>query len=190
MRGGGRGRNEYVRLEIRFGVLLLRALDLPSHNVLPDIVLLRQVEEPSDFGRPLGTKALGEGDIRQPGNIIITLLDNNHRQNGNVRANDASADRLALALASPSNTIAGMAVRKEKADTEWDQDTLFHRETLFVVATGNAEDVTLPLVTDWVGGDFLGDPLVIEDAAGSLIRYERYFDMRSKHTISSHRRYQ
>jgi len=114
------GAKWHVRLEVRPSILLLRALDLPPHNVLSDVVLLCQVEELSDFGRPLGAKALWEGDIGQPGNIIITLLDDNHRQNGNVGTDNASADGLALALAGPSDTITGMAVGKEKADTVWD----------------------------------------------------------------------
>ena len=80
--------------------------------------------------------------------MIITLLDDNHGQNCNIGADNASTDGLALAFAGPSNTVAGMAIREEKADTVWDKNTLFHWETLFVVATGDTEDVALPFVAD------------------------------------------
>jgi len=147
-KGGGQPRNEHVRLEIRPGILLLRALNLSSHNILPDVILLRQVEELSDLGRPLGTKALGEGDVGQPGNIIITLFDDDNGQNGNIGADDASTDGFALALTIPSSTVTGMAVGKEKTDTVWDKYTLLHWETLFVVTTSDTENVALPFVTD------------------------------------------
>ena len=181
-------RNGNLRLEISPSILLLRTLNLPSYDILPNIVLLRQVKEPSDLRRPLGTKALGEGDISQPRNVVITLLYDNHGQYGNIGANNASTDGLAFALASPPNTVAGVAVGKEKTDTVWDEDALFHRETLFIVATGNTEDIALPLVADRIGGNFLGDLLVVEDTAGSPIRHWERPDMRSKRTISFHRR--
>jgi hypothetical protein len=70
-----------------------------------------------------------------------------------------------------------MAVGKEEADAVWDKDTLLHRETLFVVTTSNTEDVALPFVADCVGGDFLGDLLVVEDTAGSSISCGKHFNM-------------
>ena len=46
-----------------------------------------------------------------------------------------------------------------------EEDTLLHGETLFVVSTSDTEDVTLPFVTERVSGDFLCDPLLVEDTA-------------------------
>lgn len=37
--------------------------------------------------------------------------------------------------------------------------------TLLVVTTGDPEDVSLPLVSDGVGGNLLGHPLFDEDSA-------------------------
>jgi len=135
-------------LEIRPGVFLLCTLNLSSHNILPDIVLLRQVEELSDLCRSLRTEALGEGNVGQSGNIVVALFDDDKGQDGNIGADDTSADGFSLTLTSPSSTVAGMAIRKEEADTEWDKYTLLHWETLFVVTAGDTEDVAFPLVTD------------------------------------------
>lgn len=164
----------HIRLEVRSGVLLLRALDLSSHNVLPYVVLLRQVKEFSDLRRSLGTEALGEGGVGQPCNVTLTLFDDDHGEDGNVGADNAPTDRFAPTFASPPNSVARMAIGKEKADAVWNKDTLLHRETLFVVATCNAEDVALPFVTNRVSWDFLRDFLVVEDTAGSSVRYEMH----------------
>ena len=51
---------------------------------------------------------------------------------------------------------------EEKADTPLGEDALLHGETLLVVATGDAEHVALPLVTEAVGGHFHAHPLLVE----------------------------
>jgi hypothetical protein len=48
-----------------------------------------------------------------------------------------------------------------------EQNALLHGKTLFVVSTGDAENVALPFVAKSVAWDFLGDLLVVEDTAGS-----------------------
>jgi hypothetical protein len=58
-----------------------------------------------------------------------------------------------------------VAVGEEEADTVRKENTLLHRETLLVVTTSDTEDVALPLIADRVGGDLLGDALVVEDTA-------------------------
>lgn len=47
-------------LGVRLGIRVLLRLDLTADNELPDVILLRQVEEFADFGRALGSKTLGE----------------------------------------------------------------------------------------------------------------------------------
>ena len=58
-----------------------------------------------------------------------------------------------------------MTVGEEETDTVGEEDTLLHGETLLVVSTSDTEDVTLPFVTERVSGDFLCDPLLVEDTA-------------------------
>lgn len=46
------------------------------------------------------------------------------------------------------------------------KNALFHGKPLFVVATSDTEDVTLPFVTESIAGNLLRDFLVVEDTAG------------------------
>ena len=41
------------------------------HNVLPDIVLLGQVEELADLAGPLGSQAAGHGAVGQAGDVLL-----------------------------------------------------------------------------------------------------------------------
>ena len=46
-----------------------------------------------------------------------------------------------------------------------EEHALLHGEALLVIPARNAQQVARPLVTERVGGDFLRDALVEEDAA-------------------------
>jgi len=48
-----------------------------------------------------------------------------------------------------------MAIGKEEADTMGNENTLFHRKALLVIAAGDTEDITLELVTDSLSRDLL-----------------------------------
>ena len=146
----------------------------------------------------LGAEPLGESLGGQALDVLLALLDDDEREDGNVVADDATADRLALALTGTAGAVARVAVREQQAHTVGEEDTLLHGETLLVVAAGDAEDVALPLVTDaagrkvcarsagrpravagWpaepagvdarVGRDLLRHALVVEDAEAALL---------------------
>lgn len=117
------------------------------------IVLLGEAEELADLGGALGAETLGVDDVGQAGDLLLALLDDGEGQNGQVHADNAAADGLALALAGAAGAVAGVAVGQKEADTGGVHDTLLHRETLLVVAAGDAEDVSLPLVAEGVSGD-------------------------------------
>lgn len=155
-------------LRIGLRILLLLALHLPAHDVLPDVVLLGQVEELPDLRRTLGAKTLRQDVLCEAGDLALALLDNDKGKDGDVGADDATAHGFALALTSAAGSVARMAVSEQEADTVGDKDTLLHGETLLIVAAGDTEDVALPLVAEQVSGDFLCDLLVIEDTAGRL----------------------
>lgn len=65
---------EHIRLGLRF---LLRVLgdDSLSDNILPDIVLLAQVEQLPDLRRPLGSPLLGNDRVGQTWDLGRPLLD-------------------------------------------------------------------------------------------------------------------
>lgn len=117
------------------------------------IVILGEAEELADLGGALGAETLGVDDVGQAGDVVVALLDNSEGQDGQVHADDAATDGLALALAGAAGAVAGVAVGEQQADTAGVQDTLLHGETLLVVATGDAEDVALELIADGVARD-------------------------------------
>lgn len=73
----------------------------------------------------------------------ITFLNNDQVENAEVGINNATADRLALALASPAGTVAGVALAEQQAHTAVGQYTLFHGEALLVVASADAHHIAL-----------------------------------------------
>ena len=117
------------------------------------IVILAEAEEAADLGSTLGAEALGVDGIGQAGDVLLALLDDGESEDREIGADDAAADGLALALTGAAGAVAGVAVGEEKADTVGGNDTLLHRETLLVVATSDADDVALPLITERVSGD-------------------------------------
>lgn len=42
------------------------------HDILPNIILLSQVEELADLAGPLGTKTARDSAVGQPGNVLLT----------------------------------------------------------------------------------------------------------------------
>merc|ERR1712007_240988 len=85
------------------GLLALLDGEWALDDVLPDIILLGQIEQFADLGGTLGSQALGDGDISKAGDLSFTLL---------------------------------------------------HGETLLVIATGDADNVSLPFVSERVDLDF------------------------------------
>ena len=115
-------------LGVRLGTLGL-AGDFTSDDKLPDVVVLAQVEEPPDLGGPLGSETLGEDGVGKTGNVVVSLLDDDDREDGNVGVDDASTDRLALALAVSTGSVTRVTVGQQESDTVGKEDSLLHRET-------------------------------------------------------------
>jgi len=156
-------------LSVGLGVLLLRALHLTSHNVLPDIILLRQVKELPDLRCPFGTKSLGQNIVSEARDIVVTLLDDDEGEDGDVRADDATTDGFALPFTFAVGTVARVVVCQEESDTVGKENALHHWETLLVVTTSDTENVTLPFISNDICLDFLGNLLVEEDTESPFI---------------------
>lgn len=133
------------------------------------IVFLAETEEPADLGRALGTKALRVDSVRKTRDILLALLDNGKGDNRQVHSDNAAADTLSLALSGAAGAVAAVALTQEQAHTSGVHDTLLHRETLLVVATGDLEDVALELVANRVARNLLAHAVVHEDAHLALI---------------------
>lgn len=57
-----------------------------------------------------------------------------------------------------------MARRKKESDTSIGEDALLHGKALLVVTTGNAENVSLPFVSNGIAFNLLAHAFVIKDA--------------------------
>jgi hypothetical protein len=158
----------YERLGVGLSTLLLLADDFTANNVFPDVVLLGQIEEPPDLGGTLGTETLGEDGVGKTGDLRLALLDDDERKDSDIGANDAATDRLAAALTGASGAVARVAIGEEELDTVGEEDTLLHGETLLVVSTGDTENISLPLISEGVAGDLLGNLLVVDETAVTL----------------------
>lgn len=124
------------------------------------IVILAEGEEAADLGGALGSETLGVDDVGQAGDVGITLLDDSEGEDGQVHADDAATDGLPLALTSAAGAVAGVTLGEQESDTGRVHDTLLHGETLFVVSTGDAEDVALELIAKVVTGDLSAHLLI------------------------------
>jgi uncharacterized protein YaaW (UPF0174 family) len=151
------------------GVLLLTLDNLSSDNVLSNVILLGQTEELSDVVSSLWTQSLWNLDISQTLELVVTLLDDNKGQDGEIWTNNGTSDRLSLSLTNSSWSVTRVTLSEQQLDTVWQQDTLLHWETLLVVTTGDLEDVTLELITDRLTIDFLTDSLLVEDTQTVVI---------------------
>ena len=113
------------------------------NDVLADIIVLGQVEELADLGSTLGTETAGNGGVSETGEGAFTLLSDDNGQDGQISTDDTTADGLALTFTSTTGTVAGVTLGEEQTNTVVHQDSLFHGETLFIVTTGNLQNVTL-----------------------------------------------
>lgn len=117
------------------------------------IIILGEAEELADLGCALGAETLGVDGVGDAGDLVVALLDDAESQDGQIHGDDAAANGFTLALTGAARTVAGVAVGEQETDTGWVHHALLHRETLLVVAAGDAEDVALELIADAVAWD-------------------------------------
>merc|ERR1712072_462200 len=148
----------------RFLLVLLAVCggDLTTHNVLPHVILGVEVEKFADLVDTLWPQAHRPGLIRESWNGLVTLLHHDKVEHREVVGHDASTNGLALHLTSATLPVALAALLQQKTNTVGGQDTLHHGETLLVVSARDLEAVALELLTERIGIDFLGHPLVEE----------------------------
>ncbi len=74
--------------------------------MLLQVVLLGEVEQLADLVGTLGAKTLGGGGVGKTLNVGISLLLDYEVDDRNVGTNDATTDRLALALTLTADAVA------------------------------------------------------------------------------------
>ena len=151
-----------------------RAGDDDGNVVGTYIIILGEAEELADLGGALGAEALGVNDVGDAGDVGVALLDDAEGQHRQVHGDDAAADRLALALAGAAGSVAGVALGEQQAHTGWVHHTLLHGKTLLVVATGDAEDVALELITNAVTWDLGAHSVMVVSVLCFVYARDRY----------------
>ena len=146
--------------ELRF--LALLCWKGPLDHVLAHVVVLGQVEKLADLGGTLGSQTTRDGGIGEAGNVVVSFLHNNHRNDGKISIDNATTNRLAFTFTCTALTVARVAFAQEKTHTKSGKDTLFHGETLLVVSTSNTENVTGPFVTKGGSINFLAHTFLIK----------------------------
>ena len=116
-------------------------------NVLSDIVILCQVEELTDVIRTLGSKATWFVVIGKTWDCLFSKVGHDQVEDGNVLSNNASTNRLALALTSTTLSVGLLSLLTQQTDTSVGQDTLTHGETLLVITSGDTHGGTIVLFT-------------------------------------------
>merc|ERR1712008_208476 len=116
----------------------------------------------SELSRKQKSQTTRDSGIGEAGNIVVSFLHNNHRNDGKISIDNATTNRLAFTFTRTALTVARVAFAQEKTHTKSGKDTLFHGETLLVVSTSNAEHVTGPFVTKGGSINFLAHTFLIK----------------------------
>ncbi len=122
-------------------------------------------EELANAARALGGMAARLDVVGESRDVLVTLLHDDEVKNREVVADDAAANRLALALTALALAVAREALAHEEANAALGEDTLLHGETLEIVTTRDLEDVALELVAKDVALNLVRNALIDEGAA-------------------------
>jgi len=134
----------------------------PSDDILCDVIVFGQVEQLPDLASSLWSKSSRDNSVSQSGDVVVSLLDDDKVEDRQVGVHNASSDRLALALTCLAGPVAGVSLAQQKSDTSIGHDSLFHGESLFVVSTRDANNVTFPFITKTLSADLLSHSLLVE----------------------------
>mmetsp|Transcript_101933 Transcript_101933/g.181082 ORF Transcript_101933/g.181082 Transcript_101933/m.181082 type:complete len:202 (+) Transcript_101933:156-761(+) len=134
--------------------LLFLLVELTADHKLPHVILLLKAKELPDVGSTLGTKAARLVVVSEAWDLLCTFLHQDEVEHCKVWAHNAASHRLALAAARPALSVARHALLEEEPDTVVAEDALLHGEALLVIATSDAEDVALELVSKRITRNF------------------------------------
>lgn len=147
------------------GVLLaVLASHWPANDELTDIVLLGKTEKLTDVVGTLGSVAFWLGGVSEARDIVVTLLNNDECNNGDIRAENGTVNTLPLALTSAAGAVVLRVLVKKKTHTAREQDTGLSGKALLVVQTSDLQNVTGEVGGDEFTVNLLADTAVIESA--------------------------
>jgi len=144
-----------------FGVFLI-SFQFSSDDKRSDIVFLFEVEQLSDLVSSFWSQSSVNDSVGQTSEVVITLSDNAGGDDGQIVVNDATSDGFSFSFTASLAGVSRSAFFHEKSNSMSDENTLFHGETLFVLTTGDPQNVAFEFIAQWIGGYFVGDSLVVE----------------------------
>ena len=131
-------------------------------HVLTNIILLGEVEELADVVGTLGTKTTGDTVVREVRDGLVSHLCDDQVEDGNVVSDNATADRLALALSGTTLSVGLGTLFTQQPHASVGQHTLAHGESLLVVSSRNAQDRAGKLVAENVTVNLLTHPTFVK----------------------------
>lgn len=158
----GEGGDESLDLGRASDLLPLLGREGAGDDVLADVVVLRQVEEGADLVCALGSEAAGDRVVREARDGRVSGLDHREVEHGDVLPDDATPDRLALALPGAALAVALVALVHEEAHAGVGQDALPHGEALLVVTPGDAKDIPGEFIAEDRPIDLLGHAALVK----------------------------
>ncbi len=139
------------------------------------IVLLGQVEQFANVVGTLRSQTAGDGIVGEAWYGVGANFGHDEVEDGNVLSDDASTDGFAFAFSGTALAVALVSLLTEEADACVGEDSLAHREALFVVSSGDAEDVAFELLAEGGAVNFLGYAAFVEVLEFYLIFDFDYF---------------
>ena len=115
-----------------------------------------------DLRCSFGSKSSWDGVVSESGDLTFSLLDNGAWQDGELSVNNATTNGFSFSFSGLSCSVAAMTFAEEKTYTSLGQHTLFHGETLFVVSSGDTEDISIPFFTQSRGIYFSAHALFVK----------------------------
>merc|ERR1711997_569592 len=144
-------------------VSLVTALDLALGNILANVVLLWvESEDGSNLVLSLLEETVRQLLVGAALNFLVALLHDLQGHDSEVRAGEATADRLSSSVASSLWVEERALFLEENACSAVLHYALLHGETLLVVSSGNFENVALVVLAQILSCNFHSHSLLIE----------------------------
>lgn len=113
--------------------------ELTGNDEGTDIIVLGETVHLTDVVGTLRseTERASGGLIGKSGDVVLTLLGDDQVEDRQVRADNATADRLTSALTGTTRAVVRRTLLHQETNTTVGEDTLGHGETLLIVTTSD-----------------------------------------------------
>ena len=113
------------------------------NDILSNVVLFGKVVQLADLPNPLWAQSTWLHFVRESRDIGVPLADNDEIEHTQTVIDNAAVDRLTPPLSGTSRSETAVSLLEEQLDAASSEYTLLHWETLFVISTTDANNVSL-----------------------------------------------